>query len=142
VWDVLWPIIYVVAHACLLVRAITRPNRTPAARVAWVAVILAIPVVGFISYLALGETDIGAPRVRRLREAEEALAAVPTTAAPAEVHEPARAMSDLLQSINGYAPVAGNRIELLGDPDAPPSEPKRDRQRSGDGAPQLLHLAR
>lgn len=125
-WDVLWPIIYVVAHACLLVRAITRPNRTPAARVAWVAVILAIPVVGFISYLALGETDIGGPRVRRLREAEQALAAVPTTADAAEVHEPARPMSDLLQSINGYAPVAGNRIELLGDPDAPASEPKRD----------------
>ncbi|HZP15265.1 MAG TPA: cardiolipin synthase [Nocardioides sp.] len=125
-WNVLWPIIYVVAHACLLVRAITRPNRAPAARVAWVAVILAIPVVGFISYLALGETDIGGPRVRRLREAEEALEAVPTTAVPADVHEPARPMSDLLRSINGYAPVAGNRIELLGDPEAPASEPKRD----------------
>ena len=125
-WDVLWPIIYVVVHACLVVRAITRPNRAPAARVAWVAVILAVPVVGFISYLALGETEIGATRTRRLREAEEALAAVPPTTPPAEVHEPARAMSDLLQSINGYGPVAGNRIQLLGDPDAPTSEPKRD----------------
>ena len=125
-WNVLWPVIYVLVHACLLVRAITRPNRTPEARVAWVAVIVAVPVVGFIAYLALGETDIGAPRVHSLRKAESDLSDVPSTAPAAPIHEPGRALTDLLRSVNGFVPVAGNKIELLGDPDAPPSEPKRD----------------
>ena len=38
----------------------------------------------------------------------------------------AKPLFDLAQSINGFRPVAGNRIVLLGDPAAPPSEPKAD----------------
>lgn len=125
-WNVLWPFIYVVVYAFLLVRVITRPNRTPAARVAWVAVVLALPIIGLVAYLALGETDIGPTRVRRLKAAEEALNAVPTAYPAASVHESAQSLTDLLQSVNGYLPVDGNRIELLGDAEAAPSEPQRD----------------
>src|ERR1700722_15641962 len=53
-----------------VLRAITRPDRTPASRVAWVAVIMGLPVIGVVAYLLLGETSIGRERARRLRDAE------------------------------------------------------------------------
>lgn len=42
-----------------LVRAITRRNREPASRLAWVAVIAFVPLFGAAIYLLLGETNVG-----------------------------------------------------------------------------------
>ena len=64
-----------VIHLATVLRAITRPNRTPASRVAWVATIMCLPVIGVVAYLFLGETSIGRDRVRRLDETEQRLAA-------------------------------------------------------------------
>lgn len=114
-------------HLLVIVRAITRANRTPASRVAWVAVITFLPWLGLIAYLLLGETSIGRERVRRLREASEQLAGPAGVSDAADrLDAQARPLSDLIRSINGFAPVAGNRIRLLGDPGAPASEPKAD----------------
>jgi cardiolipin synthase len=132
VWTLIVPTLYAVLHAGFVARAIVRPNRTPAARAAWVAVILAAPFVGIVAYLALGETDIGPTRVRRLREAEAKLAAVSVSAVAAAVPESARSLSDLCQSVNGFAPTSGNRIVLLGDPSAPASEPMKDSEAAVD----------
>jgi cardiolipin synthase len=116
-----------VLHLLVVARAITRPNRTPASRVAWVAVIMFLPLAGIIAYLLLGETSIGHERVRRLREAE-ARTLLPDDAAfaPAPPEPHLATLFDLVRSINGYRPVAGNRIVLLGDPDAPPDSPTID----------------
>src|SRR3984885_5059188 len=62
-------------HLLTVLRAVTRPDRTPASRVAWVAVIMCLPVIGVVAYLLLGETSIGRERARRLRDAERRLAA-------------------------------------------------------------------
>ena len=51
----------------VLARAVLRPHREPASRVAWVAVIAALPGVGMFIYLLLGETSIGRKRIARLR---------------------------------------------------------------------------
>lgn len=126
VWSILGTVAYVLAVAALVVRALTRPNRLPEARTAWVVVILAAPLVGLIAYLALGETDVGKKRVRRLRQAEAALDAVASPVPAGTVPPNVRPLSNLCQAINGFPPVAGNRIELVGDPDAPASEPMRD----------------
>ena len=116
-----------IVHLLVLARAITRPDRTPASRVAWVAVITFLPLVGVIAYLLLGETSIGRDRARRLRETQAHLARPDDrTHAPRTLDPQAKPLFDLLQSINGFAPVAGNRIRLLGSPDAPPTEPKID----------------
>ena len=114
-----------VLHLGVAARALTRPNRTPASRAAWVAVIMLLPVVGVVAYLLLGETSIGRERAHRLRET---LARMPPPAAPVAPipSEPAAALFALGQSINGYPPVAGNRIALLGDPQAPPDQPMRN----------------
>jgi cardiolipin synthase len=109
-------------HLLTVLRAVTRPNRTPASRVAWVAVIMCLPIIGVVAYLLLGETSIGHERVRRLNEAEQRLAA--PSGAGAEPDDPvAGGVSDLCRSINGFGPTPGNRVVLLGDPTASPAEP-------------------
>ena len=51
-----------IAELAVLVRAILRPHREPAARLAWVIFILIAPVIGPIIYLLLGETRLGRRR--------------------------------------------------------------------------------
>src|ERR1700722_6492114 len=114
-----------VIHLATVLRAITRPDRTPASRVAWIAVIMCLPVIGVVAYLFLGETSIGRERARRLRDAESRLAA--PSGAGAEPDNPvASTVSDLCRSINGFGPTPGNRVALLGDPGASPAGPTRD----------------
>ena len=116
-----------VVHLLTAVRAVTRPNREPAARVAWVAVIMLLPLLGVVAYLFLGETSIGRNRIRRLKAAENNTARPDDTAyAPATLDPEAAAQFDLCRSISGLHPVAGNRIVLLGDPLAPADQPTRD----------------
>lgn len=114
-----------VIHLSTMLRAITRPNRTPASRVAWIAVIMCLPVIGVVAYLFLGETSIGRERAHRLRDAESRLAT--PSGAGTEPDDPVvTTVSDLCRSINGFSPTPGNRIVLLGDPGASPTEPARD----------------
>ncbi|UVK54495.1 PLDc N-terminal domain-containing protein [Mesorhizobium sp. AR02] len=116
-----------VVHLIAVVRAITRANRTPAARVAWVVVIMFLPLLGVIAYLFLGETSIGRKRAQRLKAAEDRTALPDDAAyAPETVEPEAAAQFDLCRSINGLRPVAGNRILLLGDPEAPNDQPTFD----------------
>lgn len=114
-----------VIHLSTMLRAITRPDRTPASRVAWIAVIMCLPVIGVVTYLLLGETSIGRERARRLRDAESRLAA-PSQAGAKPGDPAAKAVSDLCRSINGFGPTPGNRIVLLGELGASPAEPTRD----------------
>src|SRR5580692_1026709 len=112
-------------HLATVLRAITRPDRTPASRVAWIAVIMCLPVIGVVAYLFLGETSIGRERSRRLRDAESRLA-TPSGAGAEPDGAVATAVSALCRSINGFGPTPGNRVVLLGDPGASPAEPARD----------------
>ena len=114
-----------VIHLLTVLRAITRPDRTPASRVAWIAVIMCLPVIGVVAYLFLGETSIGRERAHRLRDADSRLAA--PSGAGAKPDDPvAASVSDLCRSINGFGPTPGNRVVLLGDLGASPTEPARD----------------
>jgi len=114
-----------VIHLSAMLRAITRPDRTPASRVAWIAVIMCLPVIGVVTYLFLGETSIGRERARRLGDAESRLAA-PSQAGAKPGDPAAKAVSDLCRSINCFGPTPGNRIVLLGELGASPAEPTRD----------------
>ncbi|WP_338421301.1 cardiolipin synthase [Acetobacter conturbans] len=106
-------------------RALLRPHRQPASRVAWVAIIGALPVVGSVAYLLLGETNLLPERVLRIRDAMKRLP-VPGKRADAlidaekEFGLPPR-LAPLFrvgQSISGYPPMGGNRAALMKDSDA------------------------
>lgn len=124
----IWSIAIFVAHLVVVARALTRPNRTPASRVAWVAVILSVPALGVIAYLLLGETSIGRSRMIRLRRTQRLLEAPKhdDDTGTVDVRPRINALFDLCHSINGFRPVGGNRIALLGHPGAPVDQPKLD----------------
>ncbi len=60
--------LHVLIQIALIVRVLLRPHREPASRIAWVVVITALPVLGILAYLLMGETNVGRRRVERVRE--------------------------------------------------------------------------
>lgn len=118
-WVTLGITLHVVLEIAVLMRAILRPYRDPESRIAWVVVILVLPVIGMIGYLLLGETNIGRRRAQRSREI---LAAMPpaisqacagTPGLRAEFPERCEPIFRLGQTINGFAPVGGNSARLM-----------------------------
>ena len=116
------------AHTLLVLavfgRILLRPNRDPASRIAWILVVAALPLIGIVTYLLFGETNIGRQRVARL---QAALARLPPTdgpcfraAQPADspVPERFRHAFRLGQSISGFEPVGGNEASLMADSNA------------------------
>jgi cardiolipin synthase len=67
-WEAIsWAVIFA-ADVATAARALLRPHREPASRLAWIIAIFALPIAGIILYLLLGETRISGPRRTRGRE--------------------------------------------------------------------------
>ena len=102
---------------------IVRSRGTPAARLAWVVLLLAVPVVGVVAYLMVGEARLGQRRAQRyrssarrieLRHAEYASEGSPVKAdIPAEY----RQIAYLAESVGGNIPQGGHALRLYGDTD-------------------------
>ena len=59
IYNDLWFVsLHLLVLMAVIVRVLQRPHREPASRIAWLVVVLALPVVGIIAYLMLGETHI------------------------------------------------------------------------------------
>lgn len=120
---VLWSALAFLVHLGFVARAVLRPHREPASRVAWVVVILVLPVLGIVAYVLLGETSIGRRRAARVREV---LARLPDPAAiggheagpHAPIPERYAPLFRMGRSVNGFEPVGGNRAALLPDSNA------------------------
>ncbi|GBQ29770.1 phospholipase D [Acetobacter estunensis NRIC 0472] len=109
-------------QAAFVVRAVLRRHRQPASRVAWVAIIAALPIGGILAYIFLGETKLNPIRVQRIRRAMRTLP-IPGKTAEALIDAekkfglPPR-LAPLFrvgQSISGYPPMGGNRGQLMED---------------------------
>lgn len=112
----------VAAHAGIQIvfifRALLRPHREPASRLAWVLVIALAPVVGVVAYVLFGEVNLGRKPIARLRAALATLPPADAVAgASAEAMLPDRAVPlfRVGHSVSQYLPVAGNRATLLPD---------------------------
>jgi cardiolipin synthase A/B len=64
----IFAVLHVLIQLALIVRVLLRPHREPASRIAWVVVIVGMPVLGIVAYILFGEVNIGWRRVRRMRE--------------------------------------------------------------------------
>jgi cardiolipin synthase len=110
---------FVVAiELAVLVRAIVRPHRQPASRLAWVIIIIVAPVIGTIFYLLLGES-----LVRRRRFGQIDVAALPRRApGKAAVEKLKRSAHDapfaLAHTVNRIGPTSGNSATLAADSDS------------------------
>jgi cardiolipin synthase len=115
---------YFLVHLAAIARVILRPHREPASRVAWVVVMVVLPVVGILTYILLGETSIGRRRVSRMCAVLAAMpdvAKAPGTDAPdlqPKIPESYAHLFRLGHSVNGFEPVGGNRAQLLPDSNA------------------------
>ncbi len=121
---VLFWTLHVLLQVALVVRVLLRQHREPASRIAWLLVIIVIPVLGILGYLLLGETNIGRRRVERL---QKVLSRLPDVAdAPgmdianlqAKVPQRFAHLFQAAKSVNGFDPVSGNRGRLMQDSNA------------------------
>jgi cardiolipin synthase len=116
--------IVTVLELAVIARILLRPHRDPASRIAWIVVVGALPLVGTLGYLLLGEVNIGRRRVARLQGVLERMPAFPRQSG-GEAADSARAIPehyrhlfDLGHSISGFGPVGGNTAHLLPDSNA------------------------
>src|SRR5436305_13524080 len=109
-----------VLEAGVFVRAILRPHREPASRIAWAVVIVALPIVGILGYLLIGEVRISLKRRVRGREIEAKLPRPPGDEALAEKIRAGfyAAPFSLGRSINDLPPTGGNKVKLAADSNA------------------------
>jgi cardiolipin synthase len=120
----LWTGAFLLVHLGVIARVILRPHREPASRVAWLAVVIALPVIGILTYILLGETSIGRRRVRRLCAVLATmpdLNKVPGMDSPnlrPRIPETYAHLFQLGHSVNGFEPVGGNCARLLPDANA------------------------
>ncbi len=110
--------------AAVIIRILLRPHRDPASRVAWIVVVLVLPLLGVIGYLLLGETNIGRKRVSRMKMIMADMPKVnqipgwDTGEITPELHERHKSLFQVGKSISGYYPVGGNQATLMADSNA------------------------
>ncbi len=117
--------IIVFAHFLIVVvtslRILARSNLAPPTRMAWIIVVLVLPVFGTVVYFLFGEVNLGRTKNQRLQEifgeirlldssVLQKLDAVKNVIEPQ--YQPAFSYAT---SINGFTTSVGNRVELLAD---------------------------
>ncbi|MBS0481210.1 MAG: cardiolipin synthase [Proteobacteria bacterium] len=129
---------YLALMLSMLLRAMLRPLREPASRIAWVITILVVPGIGILAYLLLGEARISARRRARFAAIEARLPR------PDGDPEAARLVGDgpyaapfaRGRSVNGLPPTLYNRARLAADSDAAINEMIAD----VDAATETVHV--
>ncbi|GBQ93015.1 phospholipase D [Acetobacter nitrogenifigens DSM 23921 = NBRC 105050] len=124
-WSTFGAVVTVGLQVFFIIRALLRPHRQPTSRVAWVAILGALPLLGTVAYILLGETYLAPKIVTRIREAMRRLP-VPGRHSDELIDaerefgmEPRLApLFRVGQSISGYLPLAGNSATLMRDSDA------------------------
>ncbi|TWT56718.1 Cardiolipin synthase [Thalassoglobus neptunius] len=120
----LWTLLVFLLHLFFVGRALLRPHREPASRVAWIVVIMVLPFFGILAYLLFGETNIGHERAKRARKILTELpplSDIPGALSPepdAEIPPRVNQLFKVGRSVNGFEPVAGNQARLLPDSNA------------------------
>ena len=117
-------ILHILIVLIFIIRILTRPNRQPASRIAWIVVIISLPVTGVLAYILFGEVNIGRHRIARLRKILDQMPSFPEAKSGDEANFKAKVPEQYLhlfrvgQSISGFEPVGGNSGHLLADSNA------------------------
>jgi cardiolipin synthase len=121
--SVILVILHILLQMAILVRVLLRPHREPASRIAWLAVVFALPVLGILAYILFGEVNVGRSRIRRMRQVLARLsppadAGVGADGSVGDVPKYHAHLFRLGRSVSGYQPVGGNSAELMLDSNA------------------------
>ena len=102
---------------------IVRSRGTPAVRLAWVMLLLAVPFVGLVAYLLFGEARLGRRRLQRYHRSAERINlghieyASASPPVEADIPEVDRQIAYLAESVGGNIPQGGHALSLYGDTD-------------------------
>ncbi|WP_242686240.1 cardiolipin synthase [Aeromicrobium sp. IC_218] len=90
-------------------------NRKPSSAMAWLILILIVPLAGYVVFLVLGRTHLGRRRLARQREADEAIRAATARLEASPVDGPAYLppIAALGEELGSLPWQAGNRVDLL-----------------------------
>ena len=121
--NTLFILLHFVIVTLTLLRVLLRPHREPAARIAWIAVIATLPIVGVLAYLLFGEVNIVYRQKINIKAVFENNLLLDSSAAVVEPHKVEIPLNfeqvfKLGQSINGFSPVGGNKAVLMADSNA------------------------
>jgi cardiolipin synthase len=113
-------VLLILLEAAVLARVLLRPHREPASRLAWIAVVLALPAVGILAYLILGETRISGRRREHGRNIDAQLPRPSGNEScldslPRDAH---RASFALARAINHLDATCGNNARVALDSNA------------------------
>jgi cardiolipin synthase A/B len=127
-----------IADLAILLRALLRPQREPASRIAWFLTILLLPLLGALLYLLIGEARISQRRRDRFTRIDQSL---PRPGGDPEAARelgqgPYAAPFALARTVNGLPPTLGNRATLAADNNAAIAGMVEDI----DAATQSVHL--
>lgn len=121
-----WPLTFVALEMVLritftVVVLLRRRSAPPA--LAWITIILALPLLGVALYLLFGEVRLGGRRIREHAAIIKRIqSSIPFTAAAAEALRPPipdqfKHVALLAESVANYDALGGNRLTLIGDTD-------------------------
>ncbi|MEZ5502465.1 MAG: phospholipase D-like domain-containing protein [Halioglobus sp.] len=118
--SLLWVALHLLLQAAVILRVLERPYREPASRIAWVVVVLAVPVVGIITYLMLGETNIGRRNQKAMHAAignhlDRDLVLARSLEIPPGLPAAYAHLFRVGLSISGFPPIGGNSARLMPD---------------------------
>jgi cardiolipin synthase len=111
--------LHLLIQILLILQVILRPHRDPSSRIAWVVVIVTLPILGILGYFFLGEINIGRRRIARMDAVVKLLPAVSkipgmdAKAIQPSQYEAYNGLFRIAQSINGFEAVGGNSGMLL-----------------------------
>lgn len=117
-------ILHFLVQVLLIIQVILRPHRDPSSRIAWVVVIVTLPLLGILGYLFLGEINIGRRRIARMDAVVQLLpssAKIPgmeVQAVQPVLTENYEGLFRIAQSINGFDPTGGNHAHLMDNSNA------------------------
>ncbi len=115
--DFVMPILLLVAELLVMMRAILRPHRDPASRLAWVIVIVIAQILGMFMYLLFGEARVSESRRKRGMKIDKLLPRPPGDKGAMKRLLAGRhdAPFALARTINGLDPTEGNSATLAAD---------------------------
>ena len=111
----MWLIVHIIIIVTLSIRVALRPRRDPSSRIAWILFIAALPYIGALAYLMLGEVRPSGFRQKELGTTVQDLNQQQDEASINDLAAPAFAIA---KSISGFIPVGGNTGQLLDDSNA------------------------
>ena len=114
---------FVVKFTLIIMILIKRGDKKPSAPLTWIVLILAVPILGVLAYLLVGETRFGRKRIARHREivarvqAPAAISHISRPAYSTELPQTYKPIATLAEAVASNIPHSGNTLKLIGDTD-------------------------